>query len=252
MSDSSDSEVEKPQPTKKRKRLQDYLDEKAAREAFEAQRKPKGDDNEVSFPVINPLNFVKNKEIRSKRFKRQQGLRKKEDKLARKARKQEGGERSDGHTIESLREDDQTTVANLAESDNEEVKLDLDNDELSKYYTKSYEPKVLITYSCTPHTRTRMLGNELERIIPNALKHSRNKTAIKNLCPSAIREGFTDVIIINENNKEPEGMLLIHLPEGPTAHFKISNFKSLKDLRKHPRNITEHRPEVILTNFTTR
>lgn len=266
---SSDSDMEKPQqkqeqPPKKRKRLQDYLDEKAAREAAERaemelkrRRKSGLDDDdeeaeEVSYPVINPLNFIKNKEIRSKQFKRLQGSKKKEEKAARKARKLEGGPKTTGHTIESLREKDQTSLAHATEDDNEEIANDLENDEFNEYYKKTYEPKVLITYSATPHTRTRKFAAELERILPNSLVHARNKARLKNVCKSAIREEFTDLVVINENNKQPEGLLVIHLPEGPTAHFKISNFKSLKDLKKRPSNITSHRPEVILTNFSTR
>ncbi|XP_065084369.1 probable ribosome production factor 1 [Ochlerotatus camptorhynchus] len=264
---SSDSDVEKSSPKqeqpKKRKRLQDYLDEKAARETAERaeqelrkRRKQGLDDDEeaeeVSYPVINPLNFIKNKEIKHKQFRRQQGTKKKQEKASRKARKLEGGPKTAGHTIESLREKDQTSLANATEDDTEEIANDLENDEFNEYYKKTYEPKVLITYNATPHSRTRKFGAELERILPNSMVHSRNKAALKNVCKSAIREEFTDLVVINENNKQPEGLLVIHLPDGPTAHFKVSNFKSLKDMKKKPSNITSHRPEVILTNFSTR
>lgn len=249
--------------SKKRKRLQDYLDEKAARDAAERaelelkKRRKRGlnddeDDEAVSYPVINPINFIKNKEIRSKKFKRMQGSKKKEEKAARKARKLEGGPKSEGHTIESLREPDQSALTIATDDDKEEVSNDLNNDEFSQYFQKSYEPKVLITYNATPHTRTRRFGAELEKIVPNAMIHSRNKATLKKVCKSAIREEYTDIVVINENNKQPEGLLVIHLPDGPTAHFKVSNFKSLKDMKKRQSLISGHRPEVILTNFTTR
>ncbi|XP_053695675.1 probable ribosome production factor 1 [Sabethes cyaneus] len=270
MSSDSDSEATmksnstKSQPReKKRKRLQEYLDEKAARETAERaelelkRRRKRGlkDDEEgedVSYPVINPINFIKNKEIRSKKFKRLQGSKKKKEKAARKSRKLEGGPKSAGHTIESLREQDQSAIAIVTDDDKAEVANDLDHDEFSKYFQKSYEPKVLITYNATPHTRTRRFGAEMEKIIPNAMIHSRNKATLKKVCKSAIREEYTDIVVINENNKQPEGLLVIHLPDGPTAHFKVSNFKSLKDMKKRNSVITSHRPEVILTNFTTR
>lgn len=47
-------------------------------------------------------------------------------------------------------------------------------------------------------------------------------------------------------------MLVIHLPNGPTAHFKLSNVRITTELRKNHKDITAHRPEVILNNFTTR
>ncbi|XP_050096429.1 probable ribosome production factor 1 [Anopheles aquasalis] len=269
----SDSEMEvKKAPAKKqqedgkpkRKKLQDYLDEKAARDAAERaeeelrRRRKRGladdqeDEDEVTYPVINPANFVKNKDIRHKRFKRMQSVKKKEEKAAKKTRQLEGIPAAPAHTIETLREKDETTVANLDEQDQEEVMKDLENDEFCEYYQKSYAPKVLITYNATPHTRTRQFASLLRRMIPNSGTFKRQNTRLKKVCQSAIREEYTDIVVVNECNKKPEGLLVIHLPEGPTAHFKISNFKSLKELKRRAKNITTHRPEVILNNFTTR
>lgn len=201
---------------------------------------------------INPLNFIKNKEIRHKLFKKQQQTKKKEQKKARKQRKLEGGPRSTGHTIESLREADYTTVENLEDSDNEELRKELENDDFSEYFAREYTPKVLITYADNPVTKTRKFGIELARIIPNALAKIRNRSSIKKMVKSAIRENFTDIIIINENNREPNGMVVVHLPNGPTAHFKLSNVRITKEIRRSHLEFTKHRPEVILTNFTTR
>lgn len=80
----------------------------------------------------------------------------------------------------------------------------------------------------------------------------RNRSSVKKIVKSSIREGFTDVLIVNENRRQPNGLLVIHLPDGPTAHFKLSNVKITSELRKNHKDITEHKPEVILNNFTTR
>uniref|UniRef100_A0A182K380 Brix domain-containing protein n=1 Tax=Anopheles christyi TaxID=43041 RepID=A0A182K380_9DIPT len=275
----SDSELEmEPQPSTsngkgkknsndgktKRKRLQDYLDAKAAREVAERaeellrKRRRRGladdeeDPQETTFPVINPMNYVKNKEVRHRQFKLMQGAKRKEEKVAKKTRKLEGIPSAPTHTIESLREKDETTVTNMEGEDQAEVMNDLANDEFGEYYQKSYEPRVMITFNATPHNVTRKFASLLRRMIPNTSTFRRNKTQLKRVCKSAIRENFTDILVVNENNKKPEGLLLIHLPEGPTAHFKISNFKDLKDLKRKEKDISTHRPEVILNNFTTR
>lgn len=201
---------------------------------------------------INPLNFIKNKEIRHKLFKKQQVARKKEQKKARKQRKFEGAPRSTGHTIESLREKDHTTVENIDESDNEELRKELEIDDFSEYFSREYNPKVLITYADNPVTKTRKFGIELARIIPNALAKIRNRSSIKKMVKSAVRENFTDIIIVNENNREPNGLVVVHLPNGPTAHFKLSNVRITKEIHRSHLEFTKHRPEVILTNFTTR
>jgi ribosome production factor 1 len=203
-------------------------------------------------PAINTLNYIKNKDIRHKVFRKEQAARKKEDKKARKIRKQQPGERSKGHTIESLREQDQTTVTNLEDSENEETRKEIELDEFSDYFNKAYEPKVLITYSDNPCSKTRGFGKELAHIIPNSLATTRHRSSVKKICASAVRESYTDVLILNENRKKVNGLVLIHLPDGPTAHFKVSNVKLTKDIKRSLKDFTSHRPEVILTNFTTR
>ena len=45
--------------------------------------------------------------------------------------------------------------------------------------------------------------------------------------------------------------MIIHLPEGPTAAFKMSSSKHVGDIKGHG-NATGHVPELILNNFTTR
>lgn len=213
-----------------------------------------GEDGKVkpSRMRINPLNLIKIKEVRHKLFKKQQQTKKKEQKKARKQRKLEGKPRSTGHTIESLREKDHTTIGNIDDSDNEELRKELDIDDFSEYFSKEYTPKVLVTYADNPVTKTRKFGIELARIIPNALAKIRNRSSIKKMVKSAIRENFTDILVINENNREPNGLVMIHLPNGPTAHFKLSNVKITKEIRRSHLEFTKHRPEVILTNFATR
>uniref|UniRef100_A0A336L1R1 CSON002196 protein n=1 Tax=Culicoides sonorensis TaxID=179676 RepID=A0A336L1R1_CULSO len=250
--ESSSNEVKEEKP--KRKRLADYLAEKAAREALEAENASDTDPDEVkvSLPAINPVNFIKNKDVRRQKFKRLQVAKKKEEKAERKMRKQQPGPKSRGHTIESLREVDQTTVNTMEAEEMEEIQKDLETDEFSEYFAKIYEPKVLITYSDNPHTKTRKFGKELNRIIPNSLAKVRNRSSLKKICKSAIREEFTDVIVINESRTVPDGLIVVHLPDGPTAHFKLSNVKLTKELRKNYKDINSHRPEVVLNNFSTR
>ena len=164
-------------------------------------------------------------------------------------------------TIESMREHDETTVNNnqsvsgsagAAGEVDEETLWDISNDEYRLYFEKSYEPKVLITSTDNPHSRTIAFMKELSRIIPNSEPRWRRNTSIKKMVKQCESAGFTDVIIVNEDNRIPNGMVISHLPEGPTAHFKLSNVKICREVKKDWRKITAQRPEVILNNFTTR
>ncbi|XP_023342592.1 ribosome production factor 1 isoform X2 [Eurytemora carolleeae] len=156
-------------------------------------------------------------------------------------------------TIDSMREYDETTVGGkTGEEEDEEIEHDIINDEFSEYFAKSYEPKVLVTSCDNPHSRTISFIKELTRIIPNSEPRWRTNASIKKMVKDGIKKGYTDIVIINEDNRSPNGLVVTHLPEGPTAYFKLSNVKITKDLHKNYRAITAHRPEVILNNFTTR
>lgn len=54
-----------------------------------------------------------------------------------------------------------------------------------------------------------------------------------------------------EKNGVPHTMYLVHLPNGPTATFRVSNVKLNKDIPDHG-NPTSHEPELILNNFDTK
>lgn len=207
---------------------------------------------EVRMPLFNPLSLMRNKEQRMALFRKMKKEKHKKKMQERRARRKAGLPANPGHTIESLREQDQTTVTNLEDSDNEELRKELEIDDFSSYFERSYEPKVLITFADNPVTKTRKFGLELSRIFPNALVKIRNKSSVKKICKSAVREEYTDVVIINEDRRKPNGLLVIHLPNGPTAHFKLSNVKLTSDIKRDHKDITKHRPEVILNNFTTR
>lgn len=112
-----------------------------------------------------------------------------------------------------------------------------------------YKPPISTDFN---FQKTRIFGRELTRIIPNSTSLFRNRSSVKKIIKSAIKKDFTDVLVINENRKEPNGLLVVHLPNGPTAHFKISNVRITPELKKSHKEITEHRPEVVLQQFTTR
>lgn len=54
---------------------------------------------------------------------------------------------------------------------------------------------------------------------------------LKKIIPEAVEREFTDILVVNEDNKRPNGLLAIHLPDGPTAHFKLTSFKRGYDIK---------------------
>lgn len=209
--------------------------------------------NGVLLPSEIFFKNIKNRDVRRNMYMKMKRKEEKE-KAAKKKKKQSSGDEPVHvqKTIESLREPDETVVDNLADEDNKEIAQEVLSNEYASYFSRSYEPKVLITFGDYPAKKTMSFGRELQRIIPNALCRLRKRYTVKDIVAACNRQGYTDILIINENLNKMNGLMVIHLPEGPTANFRLSNVKVAKDLKRNFRNITEHRPEVILNNFTTR
>jgi hypothetical protein len=64
---------------------------------------------------------------------------------------------------------------------------------------------------------------DLLRMLPNATYYKRQGLELKKMCKWGAKHEFTHCMVINENRKEVNGLVLIYLPYGPTAHFRISN-----------------------------
>jgi len=92
---------------------------------------------------------------------------------------------------------------------------------------------------------------ELIEAVPHAEYRRRRNYGLKEVISYCKNRKYTNLILIMEKDSNPFALILIHLPDGPTAYFKLSSIK----LRKHIRNAgkpTSHNPEVILNNFNTR
>ncbi|KEF60951.1 uncharacterized protein A1O9_02515 [Exophiala aquamarina CBS 119918] len=116
------------------------------------------------------------------------------------------------------------------------------------------EPKILITTSInsTLHSEAAMLTS----LFPNSKYIRRSshrygyKFSVREISQFAAKHGYTSVIVLEESQKKPSGMTIVHLPVGPTFHFSISNWYTSKSIPGHGR-ATGHIPELILNNFTT-
>uniref|UniRef100_A0A7E4W6E7 Brix domain-containing protein n=1 Tax=Panagrellus redivivus TaxID=6233 RepID=A0A7E4W6E7_PANRE len=152
-------------------------------------------------------------------------------------------------TIENMRELDETMVI----GEDEEIVHDQNYDEMAGYFNRETTPKIVMTTSPRARNATVRFTRELCRIIPGAEVFSRKNIPVKKIVKQAIDAGFTDMIILHEdrNNDKPDGFLLCHLPEGPTAYFKINSLKYTRQI-KGVGESTSHYPEVILNNFNTR
>ncbi|CAG9334017.1 RPF1 [Blepharisma stoltei] len=150
-------------------------------------------------------------------------------------------------TIESMRVPEDSFVT----SDNEEVKNDENIDEFASYYKEGVLPKIIVTTKRRPSEQLIKFAKEVQGIMPNAEYYDRRTYDMKEICEYASNREYTDVLVFNEKNKEPEGLWIIHLPEGPTAHFRVSNTWKRREIPNHG-TPTGYYPELIMKNFDTR
>jgi len=89
----------------------------------------------------------------------------------------------------------------------------------------------MITTNKAPSVHLHTFIADLMAVFPNSAYYKRGTFELKKICAMASERGFTDMMVINENKKTANGVVLIHLPGGPTAHFKAFHLVTLKSLR---------------------
>ncbi|KAK4935508.1 Ribosome production factor 1, partial [Elasticomyces elasticus] len=115
-------------------------------------------------------------------------------------------------------------------------------------------PKILVTTSINSN-----LHHEAEilcGLLPNSKYVRRSshryghKFSIKEISEFATKRDYTTVVVLEEDYKKVTGLVVVHLPIGPTFHFSITNWYEGKSIPGHGRS-TSHIPELILNNFVT-
>ncbi|KAJ2077109.1 Ribosome production factor 1, partial [Coemansia sp. S142-1] len=133
----------------------------------------------------------------------------------------------------------------------EEMAKEEEEDEFAQYFN-GQAPKVLITTTPNAGKSTVSFVKELISVIPNLEYVKRGKKfELQKIIGFCKNREYTDLIVVTEDHKEPTHVTLIHLPEGPTAHFRLTRIKGGKEISGHAR-ATSHYPELILNQFTTR
>jgi len=92
---------------------------------------------------------------------------------------------------------------------------------------------------------------EIKGAIPGCEYYERKNYQIKHVIEWAKERGFTDLLLFYEKNGKPHSLILSHLPEGPTATFRVSGLKLRNQIVNHGAAPGDTQPELILNNFDT-
>ncbi|VDN01270.1 unnamed protein product [Thelazia callipaeda] len=85
------------------------------------------------------------------------------------------------------------------------------------------DPKIVITTSRDPSAKLKVFLKEMRLMFPNAQRINRGHYDIKKLIQACKANEITDFILLNETRGNPDGLVVCHLPFGPTAYFTLSN-----------------------------
>lgn len=116
-------------------------------------------------------------------------------------------------------------------------------------------PKIIITTSRAPSSRLSQFAKELRFLFPNAQRLNRGNLLISQLVSSCRANAYTDIIIVHENRGEPDGLVISHLPFGPTAYFNLRNCVMRHDIANEDTplpNMSEAYPHLIFHGFNAR
>lgn len=146
-------------------------------------------------------------------------------------------------TIESKRVFDETITGEVEGEDGFESYFSQDT---------AKEPKILLTTNANARKQAYEFADLLMEIFPNVTFVKRKREfSMKDMSKFCINRDYTDLIVINEDKKNVNGITFIHLPEGPTFYFSISSLVDAKRIAGHGR-ASDHIPELVLNNFNTR
>ncbi|KII87521.1 hypothetical protein PLICRDRAFT_177264 [Plicaturopsis crispa FD-325 SS-3] len=229
------------------------------------------------FETSSIKNKIKREEVarKSKKAKNQRKLQKRleqakaegNDPAAKKKRLAENVPR----TLDNMREFDPSILtadpststppadpSSSASQPRDEAAADIASDPFSAYFSSSDDPmlppKVLITTSPKASKGTYEFCDELVGVFPGAEFIRRKKGKgfeLGRIAGWAADRGYQHLCVVNEDMKKANAITLVHLPNGPTAYFKLSSVELTSKIFGHAR-ATPHNPELVLNNFVTR
>ncbi|KAK0144559.1 U3 small nucleolar ribonucleoprotein IMP4 [Merluccius polli] len=113
------------------------------------------------------------------------------------------------------------------------------------------DPKIMITTSRDPSSRLKMFAKEVKLLFPGAQRMNRGNHEVGSLVKACRANNVTDLVVVHETRGQPDGLMVCHLPFGPTAYFTLYNVVMRHDVPDIG-TMSEAFPHLIFHNFTSR
>ena len=123
----------------------------------------------------------------------------------------------------------------------------------NEYYTNTYnQQKILVTTSRHPSQRLTQFLQEIRIIIPNSIRVNRGNIVLKDIIKACKQNDFSDLIILHENRGNPDGMIISHMPNGPTIYFGLFNVVLRHDIDDDIDKVSQSFPHLIFNGFNSK
>ncbi|RDD43801.1 U3 small nucleolar ribonucleoprotein IMP4 [Trichoplax sp. H2] len=113
------------------------------------------------------------------------------------------------------------------------------------------DPSIMITTSHEPSSKLKQFAKEMKLIFPNCQRMNRGNHVLSELIQACRANNVTDLIIVHEHRGQPDGMIVSHLPYGPTAYFTLSNVVMRHDI-ENIGPMSEAYPHLIFHKFSSK
>ncbi len=113
------------------------------------------------------------------------------------------------------------------------------------------DPKILLTTSRDPSSKLTQFAKEMKLMFPNSQRMNRGNYVIGDIVDACRKYEATDLIILHEHRGQPDGMVISHLPYGPTAYFTLHNVVFRHDIPEAGK-VSEQYPHLIFDKFSSK
>ncbi|XP_060108524.1 U3 small nucleolar ribonucleoprotein protein IMP4 [Heteronotia binoei] len=113
------------------------------------------------------------------------------------------------------------------------------------------DPRIMVTTSRDPSSRLKMFAKELKLVFPGAQRMNRGRHEVGALVRACKANEVTDLLVVHEHRGVPDGLIVSHLPFGPTAYFTLCNVVMRHDIPDIG-TMSEANPHLIFHNLTSR
>lgn len=102
------------------------------------------------------------------------------------------------------------------------------------------DPKLVLTTSRDPSSKLKQFAKELRFLFPNCQRVNRGNYQTAELVKACKANAVTDLLLLSETRGVPDGLIVSHLPFGPTAFFSLHNV-----LMRHDMPGVGHQPQEL-------